>query len=107
MFIRQNLTLIKKCRVIGCILDISIRQMKEEEKRIIHSMVIPFLLVLLMWAVRLIQTIGGYDLSFLGIYPLKWQGLPGIITTPFIHSGFSHLIGPNDYPGFCAVLFLP
>jgi len=71
--------------------------MKEDEKRIIHSLVIPSLLVLLMWAVRLIQTIGGYDLSFLGIYPLKWQGLIGIITTPFIHSGFSHLIS-NSVP---------
>lgn len=54
-------------------------------------MVFPSLLVLIMWAVRLIETIGGYDFAFLGIYPLKWQGLIGIITTPFIHSGFSHL----------------
>ncbi len=71
--------------------------MKEDEKRIIHSLVIPSILVLIMWAVRIIQTVGGYDLSFLGIYPLKWQGLPGIITTPFIHSGFSHLIS-NSVP---------
>lgn len=71
--------------------------MKEDEKRIIHSLVIPSILVLIMWAVRIIQTVGVYDLSFLGIYPLKWQGLPGIITTPFIHSGFSHLIS-NSVP---------
>ena len=71
--------------------------MREDEKRIIHSLVIPFLLVLLMWAVRIIQSVGGYDLSFLGIYPLKWQGLPGIITTPFIHGDFSHLLA-NSVP---------
>jgi len=71
--------------------------MKEEEKRVLHSLYVPFLLVLLMWAVRIIQTAGGYDLSFLGIYPLKWQGLVGIITTPFIHSDFSHLIA-NTVP---------
>jgi membrane associated rhomboid family serine protease len=71
--------------------------MREDEKKIVRSMVFPFLIVILMWAVRLVETIGGYDLSFLGIYPLKWQGLPGIITTPFIHSGFSHLIA-NSVP---------
>jgi membrane associated rhomboid family serine protease len=71
--------------------------MKEDEKRMLQSMVIPSMLVLLMWAVRIIQTIGGYDLSFLGIYPLKWQGLIGVITTPFIHSGFSHLLA-NTVP---------
>lgn len=60
-------------------------------------MFVPFLLVLLMWAVRIIQTAGGYDLSFLGIYPLKWEGLIGIITTPFIHGDFSHLIA-NSVP---------
>jgi len=71
--------------------------MKEEEKRILHSLVIPSLLVILMWAVRIVQTVGGYDLSFLGIYPLAWKGLPGIITTPFVHSGFSHLLS-NSVP---------
>lgn len=71
--------------------------MREEEKKIIHSLVIPFILILLMWAVRIIQTIGEFKLSFLGIYPLQWQGLPGIITTPFIHGDFSHLIA-NSVP---------
>jgi membrane associated rhomboid family serine protease len=71
--------------------------MREEEKRMIHSMVFPFLLVLLLWAVRIIQSIGGYDLGFLGIYPLKWSGLVGIITAPFIHGDFSHLLS-NSLP---------
>jgi membrane associated rhomboid family serine protease len=71
--------------------------MREEEKRMIRSMVFPFLLVLLLWAVRIIQSIGGYDLGFLGIYPLKWSGLVGIITAPFIHGDFSHLLS-NSLP---------
>jgi membrane associated rhomboid family serine protease len=60
-------------------------------------MVIPSLLVLLMWVVMITEKIGGYDLAFLGIYPLKWQTLTGIITTPFVHSGFSHLAA-NSVP---------
>jgi membrane associated rhomboid family serine protease len=71
--------------------------MREEEKRMIRSMVFPFLLVLLLWAVRIIQSIGGYDLGSLGIYPLEWSGLVGIITAPFIHGDFSHLLS-NTLP---------
>jgi len=71
--------------------------MREEEKRMLNSLIIPSLLVVLMWAVRIIQTVGGYDFSFLGIYPLKWQGLIGILTTPFIHADFSHLAA-NSVP---------
>jgi membrane associated rhomboid family serine protease len=65
--------------------------LRDEEKRMLRSMVIPGLIVVIMWAVRIIETIGGYDFAFLGIYPLKWAGLLGIITTPFIHADFSHL----------------
>jgi len=68
-----------------------------EEKKMMHSMVIPFILVFLMWTVRIIQTIGGFDFSFLGVYPLKWQSLHGIITTPFVHGDFSHLLA-NSVP---------
>jgi membrane associated rhomboid family serine protease len=71
--------------------------MREEEKRMIRSMTFPALFVLLLWAVRLIQTAGGYDLGFLGIYPLKWIGMVGIITAPFIHADFSHLVS-NSLP---------
>jgi membrane associated rhomboid family serine protease len=71
--------------------------MREDEKRILRSFAFPFLIVLLMWAVRLIETIGGYDFAFLGIYPLTWKGLPGIITTPFVHADFSHLMA-NTVP---------
>lgn len=71
--------------------------MREEEKKIIHSLIIPFILVLLMWAVMIIKTVGGYNFVFLGIYPQKWYGLTGIVTTPFIHGDFSHLIA-NSVP---------
>jgi membrane associated rhomboid family serine protease len=71
--------------------------LRQEERKMIRSAAIPFILVLLMWAVRIIQTIGNYDLSFLGIYPLKWQNLHGIITTAFVHGDFSHLIA-NSVP---------
>jgi membrane associated rhomboid family serine protease len=71
--------------------------LKDDEKRMIRSMFIPCILVLIMWVVKLVEVIGGYDLTFLGIYPRRWDGLVGIIATPFIHSGFSHLMA-NTVP---------
>jgi membrane associated rhomboid family serine protease len=73
--------------------------MREEEKRMVNSMVLPFMLVVLMTAVRAVQSIGGFDLSFLGILPRSWEGLPGIVTSPFIHADFSHLAA-NAVPMF-------
>ena len=71
--------------------------MQKEEKTIVHSLTIPFILVLIMWAVMIIRTIGGYNFAFLGIYPQKLFGLSGIVTTPFIHGDFSHLMA-NSVP---------
>lgn len=71
--------------------------LRTEEYKMLRSMAIPLMLVFLMWVIRIIETIGGYDLAFLGIYPLKWQSLTGILTTPFIHGDFSHLIA-NSVP---------
>lgn len=71
--------------------------MQQEEKKILRSLFIPFLFVFLLWAIHLVQVIGDFKLGFLGVYPLKWSGLIGIITGPLIHGNFSHLIA-NSVP---------
>lgn len=70
---------------------------RPEERKMLRSMAIPGMLVFLMWVVRAVESIGSYDFAWLGVYPLRWQGLPGIITAPFIHGDFSHLIA-NSVP---------
>ena len=47
--------------------------------------------------IKLYEYFLNINLSFLGIYPLKLYGLPGIITSPFIHGNFHHLIS-NSLP---------
>ncbi|MDO9511725.1 MAG: rhomboid family intramembrane serine protease [Bacteroidales bacterium] len=42
--------------------------------------------ILMVWAYY-----GHIDIGFLGIHPLHTDGLPGILTAPFVHSGFDHL----------------
>lgn len=64
---------------------------------IFGSSVIPFRLVFLMWLVFSIEVYGQIDLSFLGILPRSLHGLPGIITSPFIHGNLFHLLS-NTFP---------
>ena len=74
-------------------------KIREEEKRMLSSIMVPLLLVVMMWAVKIIEVVGEFNLSFLAIYPLKWQYLQGILTTPFIHGDFKHLLA-NTVPIF-------
>jgi membrane associated rhomboid family serine protease len=70
------------------------------EKRIfIHSLIIPALFVLVFWMVEITELVMGMNFVRLGVYPLHIKGLPGILLSPFIHSGFSHLIS-NSIPFF-------
>jgi membrane associated rhomboid family serine protease len=54
-------------------------------------------LVAVMWVVEVIDQILGGDLDQYGIQPHDADGLVGIATAPFLHSGFDHLIS-NTIP---------
>jgi membrane associated rhomboid family serine protease len=47
--------------------------------------------------VKFVEVLSGFDLGFLGIYPLRASGAIGIITSPLIHGDFSHLLA-NSIP---------
>lgn len=66
-------------------------------KKLLLSIIIPSIFVFLMWFVKLSELLFETDFSFLGIYPLKAEGLPGIMLSPFIHADFRHLIN-NSFP---------
>jgi membrane associated rhomboid family serine protease len=61
------------------------------------SAVAPLRLVFLMWLLFSLEHYLQYDLGFLGIYPLSFKGLVGILTAPMIHGNFNHLIS-NTIP---------
>jgi len=54
-------------------------------------------LVAVMWVLQVINAIDGQALDGDGIYPRSLAGLPGIISAPFLHAGFGHLVG-NSVP---------
>lgn len=68
-------------------------------KKLFLSILIPAVFVSLMWLATAVGILFDLDLSRLGIYPLKAAGLPGIITSPFIHSDLRHLFN-NSLPLF-------
>jgi len=53
-------------------------------------------MVILMWLVETIDLVAG-NLDGAGIHPRDPEGLVGIAASPFLHSGFAHLIG-NTIP---------
>jgi membrane associated rhomboid family serine protease len=78
----------------------------EMEKRIFfHSLVLPTAFVLLFWMVEIVEVSTSLSFVKLGVYPLHWKGLPGILFSPFIHSSFNHLIS-NSIPFFILMVML-
>lgn len=61
------------------------------------SVIIPGTFVFFMWLEKIVEVLFEIDLTGLGIYPLTVRGLPGILFSPFIHSGFNHLFN-NSIP---------
>ena len=68
-------------------------------QRLKKSMVFPLYFLAIMWIVHLVQFISPFDFGFLGVYPLEWSGLKGIIFAPLVHGDWQHLIS-NSAPFF-------
>ncbi len=68
-------------------------------------MVFPSFFLILIWIIKFVEYAFGYDLVFLGVYPLKWEGLVGILTSPLIHADWSHLMA-NSISLFVLLSFL-
>jgi membrane associated rhomboid family serine protease len=54
-------------------------------------------LVALMWAVEVVDVIAGQRLDQYGIEAREPDGLDGVVTAPFLHVGFAHLLS-NTIP---------
>ncbi len=78
----------------------------ELEKKIFrHSLLLPAFIVGLFWLVKLIELVMGYSFVKGGVFPHHFKGIHGILTSPFIHSGFPHLIS-NSIPFFILMFAL-
>ena len=73
--------------------------MANDSKRLKYSIIFPLFFLVVIWLIEIFEVELNLDFSFLGIYPLKVKGLIGILTAPFIHASFNHLIS-NSAPFF-------
>ena len=64
-----------------------------------EAMQIPLVLIIIIWAVFLIDWIFNLNLNQYGIFPRKTSALGGILFSPFLHGSFGHLIS-NTLPFF-------
>lgn len=62
-----------------------------------YALVFPFLFLLLLWLVKILEEAHGWNLYEWGVYPLERRGIAGIFTQIFIHSDYSHLLA-NTLP---------
>lgn len=62
-----------------------------DQKRFIHSLVVPLALALVMFFVKSVEVLE--DMTFVnwGIYPRLVDGLQGIFTAPLVHGDWGHL----------------
>ena len=71
--------------------------MKVETKRIVYAFLFPCFFVLVLWLIFFLEQGLDADWRHWGIYPRSLQGLRGIFTEIFIHSGAKHLFS-NSVP---------
>ncbi len=76
-----------------------------EKIRMRNSILLGLLFVAVIWLVMLIEWVSGTDLGYLGIYPLKWSGLIGVLLAPLLHADAAHA-GANSIPLFVGVAII-
>ena len=70
---------------------------KSDKKELYSSLFVPFLFLLTMWLVKIIEVNFNFSFVKFGVFPQTYSGLKGILFSPFIHKDFTHLLN-NSYP---------
>ena len=66
--------------------------MNQDRKKFFGSVAIPALLVTLMWVVKVVEMAFSMDFGPWGLIPQTTKGLLGILTMPFLHGDWQHLL---------------
>ena len=75
----------------------------EKSNRLYQSLKFPLMLLAVLWSIHLLILYFNYDYQYWALYPRRSfgdfgvYGLIGILSSPFLHSGFKHLIS-NSFP---------
>lgn len=72
-------------------------QVKEDTERLHYALLLSASFAIVLWLVKIVESVTGLDTVEYGIYPGKLSGLVGILTAPFIHGSPAHLVA-NTLP---------
>ncbi len=62
-----------------------------DTRRLTIAFAVALSFALLLWVLKLVEYLGGFDFTQFGIYPRRADGLVGVLLAPFIHSSVAHL----------------
>ena len=82
----------------------------QNPKALFNKLIIPLIFPVLLWVIHLITYLTEIYQYKLGILPRNFSGLVGVLTSPLIHGGFSHLISntaPLVFMGLGIFYFYP
>lgn len=68
------------------------RLRRESGRRMQFAFSVSFIFVAVLWWIRLIESLGGWDWGQLGIQPHVLFGLVGIVFAPLLHASWEHLL---------------
>ncbi|MCD8177601.1 MAG: rhomboid family intramembrane serine protease [Tannerellaceae bacterium] len=71
--------------------------MKRVIKRAVDACCVPVIFVVVIWVIRIVESLISANWAHGGILPRHTDGLMGILTSPLLHGGFGHLIS-NTIP---------
>ncbi len=71
--------------------------MRKGTARVIHALRFPGVFILSLWTIHTLIVVSGMKVSYLGVFPRKLYGLPGIVMAPLLHGDWQHLIS-NTVP---------
>lgn len=69
----------------------------EEKEHIRKSLLIPVIFVLIIWIIKIIETMAGISFVIYGVNPGSISGLIGVLAFPLIHGSWEHLFS-NTLP---------
>lgn len=72
---------------------------KKDVNKLFSIFFIPIMFLFNMWVVKILEVILNLSFVTYGIYPRNGSGFLGILTSPFVHKDWEHLIN-NSYPIF-------
>ncbi|MBU1095338.1 MAG: rhombosortase [Ignavibacteriae bacterium HGW-Ignavibacteriae-2] len=73
--------------------------MTDDKQKFIDSIKIPSALVLILWGIKIIESLFKISLVGYGLFPRRIEGLFGIFTFPLLHGSWDHLFS-NTLPLF-------